>query len=161
MTTLFINSIAGSEIIVILLFVLIFFGAKSIPGMSRSLGRGLRHIRDASQEVQNEIRKTTGDMRSEMNMKRTLDQIAEDVSNPIKSVTRTIEKQALQVEKDSGLKDVIPHQKKSPVPPKNVEIPPVAKESESPKPEEGQGELSKPKTEEQITNKPPKENEGQ
>lgn len=111
MTYLFINSIAGSEIIVILLFVLIFFGAKSIPGMARTLGRGLRHIRDASQEVQNEIKKTTGDMRSEMSMKRRLDQLAEDVSNPIKSVTRAVEEQASRVEKETGLKGSIPQAK--------------------------------------------------
>jgi sec-independent protein translocase protein TatA len=113
MVGLFINSIAGSEIIVILLFVLIFFGAKSIPGMSRSLGRGLRHIRDASQEVQNEIRKTTGDMRTEMSMKRRLDQLVEDVADPLKTVTSTIEKQASNIEKETGLKGAIPHQKKT------------------------------------------------
>ena len=119
MMILFINSIAGSEIIIILMFVLVFFGAKSIPGMSRTLGRGLRQIKDASQEVQNEIRKTTGDMRSEMNMKRKLDQLADDVSNPIKAVTKTIEQKAKEVENDAGLKNVIPHERKV-VTPKEV-----------------------------------------
>lgn len=143
---LFINSIAGSEIIIILMFVLVFFGAKSIPGMSRTLGRGLRQIKDASQEVQNEIRKTTGDMRSEMNMKRKLDQLADDVSNPIKAVTKTIEQKAKEVEKGSGLKNAIPHERKV-VAPKQVRQKPnedvrsdVDAEKESKPPKDNEGE---------------------
>lgn len=105
MLNLFINSIAGSEIVIILLFVLIFFGAKSIPGMSRSLGRGLRQIRDASQEVQDEIRRTTGDMKKEMNLKRTLDQAAEDVQKPFKEVVREVKESTSSVQESVHIQD--------------------------------------------------------
>ena len=105
MLYLFINSIAGSEIIVILLFVLIFFGAKSIPGMSRSLGRGLRHIRDASQEVQDEIRRTTGDMKKEMNLKRTLDQAAEDVQKPFKDIVSEVKESTSSVQESVHIQE--------------------------------------------------------
>jgi sec-independent protein translocase protein TatA len=44
------------ELILILLIVVIFFGAKKIPELARGLGRGIREFKDASKEVQNEIK---------------------------------------------------------------------------------------------------------
>lgn len=55
--------ISGGELIVIMLFVLIFFGSKGIPDMSRTLGRTMRQVRDASQEVQREIHRGAHDVR--------------------------------------------------------------------------------------------------
>jgi sec-independent protein translocase protein TatA len=94
---LFLGSIAGSEIIVILLFILIFFGAKSIPGMSRSLGRGIRQIKDASQEIQDEIRKTTGDMKKDLDLNRSLNQTIEDVQGPIRKAISEVDKEASEI----------------------------------------------------------------
>jgi sec-independent protein translocase protein TatA len=91
------SGVAGSEILVILLFILIFFGAKSIPGMSRSLGRGIRQIKDASQEIQDEIRKTTGDMRKEMDLNRALNQAVEDVEKPIRKAVGEIERESNEI----------------------------------------------------------------
>tara|TARA_B100000508_G_scaffold118450_1_gene98552 strand:- start:69005 stop:69394 length:390 start_codon:yes stop_codon:yes gene_type:complete len=88
---LFLNSIAGSEIVVILLFVLIFFGAKSIPGLSRNLGRGIRQIKDASQDIQDEIRKTSTDMKRDANINRTLHQAQEDIKKPFSHLTQSAE----------------------------------------------------------------------
>ncbi len=42
---------------VVLLFVLLFFGSKGIPEMARTLGRTMRQVRDASNEVQREIQR--------------------------------------------------------------------------------------------------------
>jgi sec-independent protein translocase protein TatA len=44
------------ELILILLIVVIFFGAKKIPELARGLGKGIREFKDASKEVQNEIK---------------------------------------------------------------------------------------------------------
>ncbi|HEY8399875.1 MAG TPA: twin-arginine translocase TatA/TatE family subunit [Cytophagaceae bacterium] len=43
------------EILVILLIVLILFGAKKIPELARGLGRGIREFKDATREIKNEI----------------------------------------------------------------------------------------------------------
>lgn len=94
---LFISGVAGSEIIVILLFILIFFGAKSIPGMSRSLGRGIRQIKDASQEIQDEIRKTTGDMKKDLDLNRTLSQVMDDVEKPIRKAMSEVERESSEI----------------------------------------------------------------
>lgn len=96
---LFLSSIAGSEILVILLFILIFFGAKSIPGMSRSLGRGIRQIKDASQEIQDEIRKTTGDMKKDMNINRTLQEATENFKKPFDNVVGDLNRETNEVQR--------------------------------------------------------------
>tara|TARA_B100001758_G_scaffold225814_1_gene218113 strand:+ start:12 stop:218 length:207 start_codon:yes stop_codon:yes gene_type:complete len=50
--------ISGAEIIIVLLFVVIFFGAKKIPQIARGLGRAIREVRDASNDIKHEIRKS-------------------------------------------------------------------------------------------------------
>lgn len=45
------------EIILILLFVLIFFGAKKIPELAQGLGKGIREFRKATRDVQDDIEK--------------------------------------------------------------------------------------------------------
>ncbi|GAA4382454.1 hypothetical protein GCM10023186_22810 [Hymenobacter koreensis] len=41
--------------VVILLFILIFFGANKIPELARGLGKGIREFKDASREIRSEI----------------------------------------------------------------------------------------------------------
>ncbi|KFD38568.1 sec-independent translocation protein [Schleiferia thermophila str. Yellowstone] len=50
--------IGASEIFFILLIVLLFFGADSIPEIARGLGRGIYEIRRATQDIKNEITKS-------------------------------------------------------------------------------------------------------
>ncbi len=45
----------GWEWIVIVLFVVIFFGAKKIPEIARGLGKGIREFKDATKEIKQEI----------------------------------------------------------------------------------------------------------
>ena len=71
--------IGGFEIVVILLVFLIFFGAKSIPGLARTMGRATRQFRDASQEIQRELKDTTGDIKKEIDEhKKSFDQMTKD-----------------------------------------------------------------------------------
>jgi sec-independent protein translocase protein TatA len=46
------------EIFVIMIFILMFFGSESIPNIARTLGRGMRQIRDATSEIKSEIKKS-------------------------------------------------------------------------------------------------------
>ena len=80
---LILNDVAGSEILLILVFVLIFFGAKSIPGLARTLGRTIRQVKDASAEIQNEIKKSGKDMKNDLNLKGILEETAEDIKRPL------------------------------------------------------------------------------
>ena len=58
MTFLFLNSISGGEIMVVLLIVLMVFGADSIPSLARNMGRGVRQLKDATQDIQRDIAKS-------------------------------------------------------------------------------------------------------
>ncbi len=55
--------VSGGELLVVLLFVLLFFGSKGIPDVARTMGRALRQFRDASAEVQREIEKGASDVK--------------------------------------------------------------------------------------------------
>ncbi|MCD6169501.1 MAG: twin-arginine translocase TatA/TatE family subunit [Candidatus Latescibacteria bacterium] len=44
------------EILLILLIALLLFGAKRIPEIARSLGKGIREFKKATREVESEIR---------------------------------------------------------------------------------------------------------
>ena len=61
MVFLFLN-LGGGEIMVVLLFVLLFFGSKSIPDLAKGLGKGLREIREASENIKREIEKGVNDV---------------------------------------------------------------------------------------------------
>ena len=47
--------IGTQELLVILLIILVLFGAKKIPEMMRGLGRGMQEFKQASSEVVNEV----------------------------------------------------------------------------------------------------------
>jgi len=50
-----------TEMILVLLIIIIFFGAKKIPELARGLGKGIREFKDASQEVKKEIESSVND----------------------------------------------------------------------------------------------------
>lgn len=80
---LFLSDVAGSEIVLILLFILIFFGSKSIPGIARSMGKTIRQIKDASQDLQNEIKKSGAEIKGDLNLSGLIEETARDIQQPI------------------------------------------------------------------------------
>jgi sec-independent protein translocase protein TatA len=52
---LFLDNLGGGELLVILFFILVFFGSKKIPGLAKGLGRGLREMRNAMNDVRIDI----------------------------------------------------------------------------------------------------------
>lgn len=52
---LFLAGLGTTELILILLVVLLLFGAKKIPDLARGMGRGIREFKDASAEIKREI----------------------------------------------------------------------------------------------------------
>ncbi len=52
------GNIGPTELIVILLIILLLFGAKRIPEIAQGLGRGIREFKKASKDIQNEITNT-------------------------------------------------------------------------------------------------------
>lgn len=58
MTPLFIGGLGASEILLIALVVLLFFGGKKIPELMKGLGKGVRSFKDGMKEVENEIKES-------------------------------------------------------------------------------------------------------
>jgi sec-independent protein translocase protein TatA len=58
--------ISGGEIIVVLVFVLIFFGSKSIPDIARSMGKGMQEFNKATREIKKEINESTSGLKDEI-----------------------------------------------------------------------------------------------
>ncbi len=51
------GNLGGGEILLILLFILIFFGAKKIPDLAQGLGKGIREFRKAARDIQEDVEK--------------------------------------------------------------------------------------------------------
>lgn len=60
MTTplLFIGGLGMSEVLVIALVVLLFFGGKKIPELMKGLGKGVRSFKDGMKEIEKDIEVT-------------------------------------------------------------------------------------------------------
>lgn len=85
------NDIAGSEILLILVFVLIFFGSKSIPTLARTFGKTIRQIKDATEEVQNEIKKSGMDMKKDLNLTGLIEETKNDIQRPLDQMIENID----------------------------------------------------------------------
>lgn len=57
---LFLN-ISGGELVVVVLLVIMFFGANRIPEIAKGLGKGIREVRNATDEIKREISKSDED----------------------------------------------------------------------------------------------------
>ncbi|MDF3026141.1 MAG: sec-independent translocation protein [Fluviicola sp.] len=80
---LFLSDVGGSEIVLILLVILMFFGSKSIPGIARTMGKTMHQIRQASQDVQNEIKKSTGDIKTDFDLQKMVRETTDIIEKPL------------------------------------------------------------------------------
>jgi len=62
--------IGGPEIIVVLLFIVMFFGSKKIPELAKGLGKAIREVKDASNDIKKEIRDSTANIKSDLDVKK-------------------------------------------------------------------------------------------
>jgi len=60
-------SIGGTEIVIIVLVVLVLFGARRIPEMARGLGKGINEFKKAADDIKKEIRENSGDISDDIN----------------------------------------------------------------------------------------------
>jgi Sec-independent protein translocase protein TatA len=104
--SLFLNDISGSEIIVILLFILIFFGSKSIPSIAKTIGKGLYQVRNATAEIQHEIKNSVSDITTDINIKDILTEKQEELLAPMDQIYSEIEN-TMHYNNNTGNKETI------------------------------------------------------
>ncbi|MBT3622388.1 MAG: twin-arginine translocase TatA/TatE family subunit [Flavobacteriales bacterium] len=60
--------IGGPEIIVVLLFIVMFFGSKKIPELAKGLGKAMREVKDASNDIKKEIRESATSIKDDLDI---------------------------------------------------------------------------------------------
>ena len=103
---LFLNDISGSEILVIMLFILIFFGSKSIPSIAKTIGKGLYQVRNATAEIQHEIKNSVSDITTDINIKNILTEKQEELLAPMDQIYSEIEN-TMHYDNNTGNKESI------------------------------------------------------
>jgi len=51
------ENIGMGELLLIIVFIVVFFGAKKIPEIAKGLGSGIREFRKAARDIQEEVEK--------------------------------------------------------------------------------------------------------
>jgi sec-independent protein translocase protein TatA len=59
--------LGGQELILILLIVLLLFGAQKLPELAKGLGKGIKEFKKAQSEIEEEFNKTVDDTSSKEN----------------------------------------------------------------------------------------------
>ena len=73
--------ISGGEIIFVFFIILMIFGADKIPEIARGMGKGIRQVRDATQEIKSEIKKGSKNKGIETdNIKDDISKVKEDIN---------------------------------------------------------------------------------
>ena len=60
--------IGGPEIIIVLLFIVMFFGSKKIPELAKGLGKAMREMKDASNDIKKEIRDSASSIKDDLDI---------------------------------------------------------------------------------------------
>lgn len=83
--------ISGAEIFVIFLIVLLLFGADKIPDIAKGLGKGIRQVKDATQEIKTEIQKSAESKGVDTkSISDQIDKVKEDIDDITGSIKRDL-----------------------------------------------------------------------
>lgn len=77
--------ISGTEIVFILFVVIMVFGADKLPEIARGLGKGMRQLKDATNEIKHEIHKS-----AEKHIDIDTEKITRDINKEIDHVNQDI-----------------------------------------------------------------------
>ena len=82
--------ISGAEIVFVFIIVLLVFGAKRVPEIARTMGKGLQQVKNATRDFRNELEKSaeaqgfdTKDLQKDVN----------DFKKEINEITGTIKRE--------------------------------------------------------------------
>ncbi|VAW11083.1 Sec-independent protein translocase protein TatE, putative [hydrothermal vent metagenome] len=77
--------ISGGEIFFIMFIVVMVFGADKIPGIAKGLGKGMRQLKDATEDIKQEIQKSAEkqgvDTSFVEDIKKDIDEVKENMSS--------------------------------------------------------------------------------
>lgn len=86
--------ISGAEIAFIIFIVIMVFGADKVPEIARGLGKGMRQLKDATNDIKSEITKTAErndiDLDLTKDIKREIDKAKEDINDITGPIKRSL-----------------------------------------------------------------------
>tara|TARA_B100001093_G_C26610142_1_gene919814 strand:- start:140 stop:406 length:267 start_codon:yes stop_codon:yes gene_type:complete len=83
--------ISGAEIVFIFFIVLMIFGADRIPEIARGMGKGIRKVRDATQEIKSEIKKSAEKKGIDTDsISNEIDKVKDDIDDLTGSIKRNL-----------------------------------------------------------------------
>ena len=83
-TFLFLNFLGTGEFVLIAFVFLLLFGPDKIPGFARNLGKGIRRIKDASNEIKHEIHESSKGLDSVGSKIKEIDKVTQSVKRDVK-----------------------------------------------------------------------------
>ncbi len=78
-----IGFIGFQEIVVILLVSIIIFGPKKIPEIARGLGEGVRQLKNATENIKEEIMKPVEDLDPTKEIRETIDEAKNEIDSTV------------------------------------------------------------------------------
>ena len=80
--------ISGAELVLVFFIILLVFGADKVPDIARTLGKGMRNVRNATQDIKDEIKKSSEKQgldtnQIEQDIKEVKDEV-EDIAGSVK-----------------------------------------------------------------------------
>jgi sec-independent protein translocase protein TatA len=82
-------NLGGGEILLILVATVVMFGSKRIPEIARGLGKGIREVRNATNDIKREIQKGIDEAESQVEQAiRVAEKPSEEVNDIQGAVTR-------------------------------------------------------------------------
>lgn len=99
MISMYFLFISGAEIFFILFIVVMVFGADKIPGIAKGLGKGMRQLRDATDDIKKEIQRSAD--------KQGIDtSVIKDIQNDIDDVKSSLGNSGIGKDIKKGIGDV-------------------------------------------------------
>ncbi|MEA1786692.1 twin-arginine translocase TatA/TatE family subunit [Arenibacter sp. GZD96] len=89
MTFLFIS---GGEIFFILFIVVMVFGADKIPEIAKGLGKGMRQLKDATEDIKQEIQKSADKQGIDTSFTKDIKEGIDKVKKNVEDVTGVIKR---------------------------------------------------------------------
>lgn len=84
--------ISGAEIFFIMFIVVMVFGADKIPGIARGLGKGMRQLKDATEDIKQEIQKSAEKQGINTDFTKDIQKELDDVKKNVDEVSGSIKR---------------------------------------------------------------------
>ncbi|MCO6501058.1 MAG: twin-arginine translocase TatA/TatE family subunit [Vicingus serpentipes] len=86
----------GGELFIIVLVIIMFFGAKKIPELARALGKGMQELKNATNDIQREIKGNANpisEIKDAVDIKKQMKDLMKDEPISNSSEEKTVQKE--------------------------------------------------------------------